>query len=136
MIISKPDMKKNLIYLLLLFCASLIGAQNSDARLGDSSSEFIYEIVEEHLESFEYTITEYTHEQSATRPTNVQLPSVTRTGSAQRTNSSNSPTGSALKFAASTISVHSALEYLSTNILNSGYSDSGSFFKSLCRLFI
>ena len=129
-------MKKNLIYLLLLFCASLIGAQTSDARLGDSSSEFIYEIVEEHLESFEYTITEYTHEQSATRPTNVQLPSVTRTGSAQRTNSSNSPTGSALKFAASTISVHSALEYPSTNILNSGYSDSGSFFKSLCRLLI
>ena len=129
-------MKKNLIYLLLLFCASLIGAQNSDARLGDSSSEFIYEIVEEHLESFEYTIAEYTHEQSATRPTNVQLPSVTRTGSAQRTNSSNSPTGSALKFAASTISVHSALEYLSTNILNSGYADSGTFFKSLCRLLI
>lgn len=129
-------MKKNLIYLLLLFCVSLIGSQNSDARLGDSSSEFIYEIVEEHLESFEYTITEYTHEQSATRPTNVQLPSVTRPGSAQRTNNSNSPTGSALKFAASTISVHSALEYLSTNILNSGYSDSGSFFKSLCRLLI
>ena len=129
-------MKKNLIYMLLLFCVSLFGSQNSDARLGDSSSEFIYEIVEEHLESFEYTITEYTHEQSATRPTNVQLPSVTRTGSAQRTNSSNSPTGSALKFAASTISVHSALEYLSTNILNSGYGDSGSFFKSLCRLLI
>ena len=129
-------MKKNLIYMLLLFCVSLFGSQNSDASLGDSSSEFIYEIVEEHLESFEYTITEYTHEQSATRPTNVQLPSVTRTGSAQRTNSSNSPTGPALKFAASTISVHSALEYLSTNILNSGYSDSGSFFKSLCRLLI
>ena len=129
-------MKKNLIYLLLLFCVSLLGSQNSDARFGDSSSEFIYEIVEEHLESFEYTITEYTHEQSATRPTNVQLPSVTRTGSAQRTNSSNSPTGSALKFAASNISLHSALEYLSTNILNSGYSDSGSFFKSLCRLLI
>ena len=129
-------MKKNLTYILLLFCVSLIGSQNSDARLGDSSSDCIYEIVEEHLESFEYTITEYTHEQSATRPTNVQLPSVTRTGSAQRTNSSNSPTGSALKFAASTICVHSASEYLSTNILNSGYSDSGSFFKSLCRLLI
>ena len=129
-------MKKNLIYLLLLFCASLIGAQNSDAYSENSSADSIYEVVEEHLESFEYTITEYTHEQSATRPTNVQLPSVTRTGSAQRTNSSNSPTGSALKFAASTICVHSALEYLSTNILNSGYSDSGSFFKSLCRLLI
>ena len=129
-------MKKNLIYLLLLFCVSLLGSQNSDIYPDDSSTDYIYEIVEEHLESFEYTITEYTHEQSATRPTNVQLPSVTRTGSAQRTNSSNSPTGSALKFAASTISVHSALEYLSTNILNSGYSDSGSFFKSLCRLLI
>lgn len=129
-------MKKNLIYLLLFFCVSLVGSQNSDTYPGDSSTDYIYEIVEEHLESFEYTITEYTHEQSATRPTNVQLPSVTRTGSAQRTNSSNSPTGSALKFAASTISVHSALEYLSTNILNSGYSDSGSFFKSLCRLLI
>lgn len=129
-------MKKNLIYLLLLFCASLIGAQNSDARLGDSSSDYIYEIVEEHLESFEYTITEYTHEQSATRPTNVQLPSVTRTGSAQRTNSPNSPTGSALKFAVSTICVHSASEYLSSNILNAGYTDSGTYFKSLCRLLI
>lgn len=129
-------MKKNLIYLLLLFCVSLLGSQNSDIYPGDSSTDYIYEIVEEHLESFEYTITEYTHEQSATRPTNVQLPSVTRTSSAQRTNSSNSPTGSALKFAASTFFVHSALEYLSSNILNSGYSDSGSFFKSLCRLLI
>lgn len=129
-------MKKNLIYMLLLFCVSLLGSQNSDTYPGDSSSDFIYEIVEEHLESFEYTITEYTHEQSATRPTNVQLPSVTRTGSAQRTNSSNSPTGSALKFAASTFFVHSASEYLSSNILNAGYTDSGTYFKSLCRLLI
>lgn len=129
-------MKKNLIYLLLLFCVSLLGSQNSDTYPGDSSTDYIYEIVEEHLESFEYTITEYTHEQSATRPTNVHLPSVTRTGSAQRTNSSNSPTGSALKFAASTFFVHSALEYLISNILNAGYTDSGTYFKSLCRLLI
>ena len=136
MLSGRLNMKKNLIYIILLFCVSLVGSQNTDSYIGDSSIENIYEVVEEHLESFRYTIAESTQEQSATRPTNVQLPSVTRTGSAQRTNSSNSPTGSALKFAASTFFVHSDSEYLSSNILNAGYTDSGTYFKSLCRLLI
>ena len=129
-------MKKNLIYIILLFCVSLVGSQNTDSYIGDSSIENIYEIVEEHLESFEYTITEYTHEQSATRPTNVQVPSITRTSTAHRPQNSNSHTGSAYKADINAHNYTCALNYSDSRSLISGFTDSSTYFKSLCRLLI
>ena len=127
-------MKKSLLYLLILFCVSLVTAQKVDYE--DSSIVGLTEIAQENFEQFEYSITEYTHEQSATRPTNVQVPSVSRTNSAHRTNSVNSPTGFALKSDLNSHNYSRALKYLNSNILTAGFRDSSSYFKSLCRLII
>ena len=128
-------MRKSLLYLLILFCVSLVTAQKVNYE--DSSAAGLAEIVQENFEDFEYSITEYTHEQSATRPTNVQVPSVSRTNSAHRTNSVNSPTGFALKSDLNSSHNYSrALKYLNSNILTAGFRDSSSYFKSLCRLLI
>ena len=127
-------MKKSLLYLLILFCVSLVAAQKVDYE--DSSIVGLTEIAQENFEQFEYSITEYTHEQSATRPTNVQVPSVSRTNSAHRTNSVNSPTGFALKSDLNSHNYSRAIKYLNSNILTAGFRDSSSYFKSLCRLII
>lgn len=127
-------MKKSLLYLLILFCVSLVAAQKVDYE--DSSIGGLTEIAQENFEQFEYSITEYTHEQSATRPTNVQVPSVSRTNTAHRTNSVNSPTGFALKSDLNSHNYSRALKYLNSNILTAGFCDSSSYFKSLCRLLI
>ena len=127
-------MRKSLIYILILFCVSLVTAQKVDYE--DSSIVDLTEIAQENFEQFEYSITEYTHEQSATRPTNVQVPSVSRTNTAHRTNSVNSPTGFALKSDLNSHNYSRALKYLNSNILTAGFCDSSSYFKSLCRLII
>lgn len=127
-------MKKSLLYLLILFCVSLVAAQKVDYE--DSSIVGLTEIAQENFEQFEYSITEYTHEQSATRPTNVQVPSFSRTNTAHRTNSVNSPTGFALKSDLNSHNYSRALKYLNSNILTAGFCDSSSYFKSLCRLLI
>ena len=127
-------MKKNLLYLLLLFCVSLVAAQNVDYE--DSTVAEQLEIIQENFEKFEFTFTEYTHEQSATRPTNVHVPSITRTASAYRSNSSNSPTNSGLKYDSNASGLTTALYYQCTNLVISGFSDAGTYFKSLCRLII
>ena len=127
-------MKKSLLYLLILFCVSLVAAQKVDYE--DSSIVGLTEIAQENFEQFEYSITEYTHEQSATRPTNVQVPSVSRTNTVHRTNSVNSPTGFALKSDLNSHNYSGALKYLNSNILTAGFWDSSSYFKSLCRLLI
>lgn len=127
-------MKKNLLYLLIVFCASLVAAQNVDYE--DSTAAEQLEIIQENFEKFEYTFTEYTHEQSATRPTNVHVPSITRTASAYRSNNSNSPTNSGLKSDNNASRLTTALYYQCTNLVISGFSDAGTYFKSLCRLII
>jgi hypothetical protein len=127
-------MKKSLLYLLILFCVSLVTAQKVDYE--DSSIVDLTEIAQENFEQFEYSITEYTHEQSATRPTNVQVPSVSRTNSAHRNNSVNSPAGFALKSDLKSHHCSCVLKYLNSNILTAGFKDSSSYFKSLCRLII
>ena len=127
-------MKKSLLYLLILFCVSLVAAQKVDYE--DSSIVALTEIAQENFEQFEYSITEYTHEQSATRPTNVQVPSVSRTNSAHRSNNVNSPAGFALKSDLKSHDYFRALKYLNSNILTAGFLDSSSYFKSLCRLLI
>lgn len=127
-------MKKSLLYLLILFCVSLVAAQKVDYE--DSSIVGLTEIVQENFEQFEYSITEYTHEQSATRPTNVQVPSVSRTNTAHRSNNVNSPTGFALKSDLKSHHCSCVLKYLNSNILTAGFWDSTSYFKSLCRLLI
>jgi hypothetical protein len=127
-------MRKSLLYLLLLSCVSIFTTQKLNYE--DSSAAGLAEIVQENFEDFEYSITEYTHEQSATRPTNVQVPSVSRTNSAHRSNSVNSPAGSALKSDLKSHNYPGALKYLNTNLLTAGFADSSSYFKSLCRLII
>lgn len=127
-------MRKSLLYLLILFCVSLVAAQRVDYE--ESASHLLSEIPLENFEKFEYSITEYTHEQSATRPTNVQVPSVSRTNSAHRTNNGNSPAGFSLKSDLNSHNYSRALKYLNSNILTAGFRDSSSYFKSLCRLLI
>ena len=127
-------MRKSLVYILISFCVSLFAAQNIDGM--DSSSADISEFAQISYEEGEYSITEYTHEQSATRPTNVQVPSVSRTNSAHRNNGVNSPAGFALKSDLKSHHCSCVLKYLNSNILTAGFKDSSSYFKSLCRLII
>lgn len=112
----------------------MFATQNIDSK--ESSSADISEFAQTSYEEFEYSITEYTHEQSATRPTNVQVPGVSRTNSAHRNNSVNSPAGFALKSDLKSHNYPGALKYLNTNLLTAGFADSSSYFKSLCRLII
>ena len=127
-------MRRSLIYILILFCVSMFATQNIDSK--ESSSADISEFAQTSYEEVEYSITEYTHEQSATRPTNVQVPSVSRTNSAHRSNSVNSPAGFALKSDLKSHHCSCVLKYLNSNILTAGFKDSSSYFKSLCRLII
>ena len=128
-------MRKNLLYLIVLFCVSLVATQRIDIE--DSSFVDQSKITHEDIREFQYSITESTHEQSATRPTNVQVPSISRTHSAHRSgNSVYSPTGFALKSDLNSHDYSGALKYLNSNILTAGFIDSSSYFKSLCRLLI
>ena len=127
-------MRKSLIYILMLFCVSMFATQTVDIK--ESSSAGISEFAQSSYEESEYSITEYTHEQSATRPTNVQFPGVSRTNSAHRNNSVNSPSGFALKSDLKSHHCSCVLKYLNSNTLTAGFKDSSSYFKSLCRLII
>lgn len=118
----------------MLFCVSMFATQTVDIK--ESSSADISEFAQSSYEESEYSITEYTHEQSATRPTNVQVPGVSRTNSAHRNNSVNSPSGFALKSDLKSHHCSCVLKYLNSNILIAGFGDSSSYFKSLCRLII
>ena len=126
-------MRRSLIYILIVFCVSLFVTQNIGSI---ETSADISEFAQVSYEEVEYSITEYTHEQSATRPTNIQVPGVSRTNSAHRNNSVNSPAGSALKSDLKSLNYPGALKYLNTNLLTAGFADSSSYFKSLCRLII
>ena len=124
-------MKRKLLYILILFCVSLLGSQRLD--IGDNS-----DIIEtlDYLNASEYTITEYIHEQCATRPTNVQVPSMTRTTTTHRGQNSNSNTNSAYKSDINVQNYGCVLDYANSQVLISGFSDSCAYFISLCRLII
>ena len=88
-------MRKSLLYILIMFCVSLIAAQIKD-HISPTETDSI-EIIQENFKENECLISEYTHKQCATRPSNVQVPSITRTHSAHRSNNVNSPTSCAVK---------------------------------------
>ena len=122
------------IYILITVCASLLGAQKFD--FADSDNDQITESALDSFKTSEYSITEYTHEQSATRPTNVQVPSITRTTTANRCNSSNSQTNSAYKSDQYSLNYISTSDYSDNQSLNSGHTDSGTYFNCLCKRLI
>ena len=122
------------IYILITACASLVGVQKLD--FADTCQNEITESVHYSFETSEYSITEYTHEQSATRPTNVQVPSITRTTTANRCNSSNSQTKSAYKSDQYSQNYICASDYSDSQSLNSGHTDSGTYFNCLCKRLI
>ena len=109
------------IYILITVCASLLGAQKFD--FADSDNDQITESALHSFETSEYSITEYTHEQSATRPTNVQVPSITRT-TAGRCNNSNSQNNYAYKSDQYSQNYFTCLDYSDNQSLNSGHTDS------------
>ena len=127
-------MRKSLLYILILFCVSLIAAQIKDHVFPTETDSI--EIIQENFEENECSISEYTQKQCATRPSNVQVPSLTRTHSAHRSNNVNSPTSFAVKSDFKSSNISGAHKYLSYNILTAGFSDSDSYFNSLCRLII
>ena len=122
------------IYILITVCASLLGAQKFD--FADSDNDLITESALQSFETSEYSITEYTHEQSATRPTNVQVPSITRTTTANRCNSSNSQTNSAYRSDHTSQNYICASDYSDSQSLNAGHTDSGTYFNCLCKRLI
>ena len=122
------------IYILITACASLVGVQKLD--FADTCQNEITESVQYSFETSEYSITEYTHEQSATRPTNVQVPSITRTTTANRCNNSNSQTNSAYKSDQYSQNYICASDYSDNQSLNSGHKDSGTYFNCLCKRLI
>ena len=122
------------IYILITVCASLLGAQKFD--FADSDNDLITESALHSFETSEYSITEYTHEQSATRPTNVQVPSITRTTTANRCNSSNSQTNSAYRSDHTSQNYICASDYSDFQSLNAGHTDSGTYFNCLCKRLI
>ena len=122
------------IYILITICASLLGAQKFD--FADSDNDLITESALHSFKASEYSITEYTHEQSATRPTNVQVPSITRTTTANRCNSSNSQTNSAYKSDQYSLNYICASDYSDSQSLNAGHTDSATYFNCLCKRLI
>ena len=124
-------MKRKLLYILILFCVSLLGVQRFNIKEDTNICP-----TQEYLNTSEYSITEYTHEQSATRPTNVHVPSITRTTTAHRSHNHNSNYNSAYRYDINAPLNFGALNYSASQALISGYSDSGSYFDSLCRLLI
>ena len=122
------------IYILITVCASLLGAQKFD--FADSDNDQITESAQHSFETSEYSITEYTHEQSATRPTNVQVPSITRTTTANRCTSSNSQTNSAYRSDHTSHNYICASDYSDSQSLNAGHTDSGTYFNCLCKRLI
>ena len=127
-------MRKSLLHILIMFCVSLIAAQIKD-HISPTETDSI-EIIQENFKENECLISEYTHKHCATRPSNVQVPSITRTHSAHRSNNANSPTSFAVKSDFKSSNISGAHKYLSYNILTAGFSDSDLYFKSLCRLII
>ena len=122
------------IYILITFCASLLGAQESD--VAEDCHKYVAESVQHSFDTSEYSITEYTHKQSATRPTNVQVPSITRTTTANRCNNSNSQTNSAYKSDQYSLNYICTSDYSDNQSLNSGHTDSGTYFNCLCKRLI
>lgn len=125
------DMRKNLIYMILLLCISFLTMHDVSVQHMEKGSEEISFTVSD------YTLSEYSHEQSASRPTNISVPSFVRTGSAGRNSSNSSGNGlCGLKSENQPLSWLEALKYLNTPLLTAGFSDSRSFLLSLCRLII
>ena len=121
------------IYILIMVCASLLGAQESD--VADDCHKYVAESVQHSFDTSEYSITEYTHKQSATRPTNVQVPSITRT-TAGRCNNSSSQNNSAYRSDQYSQNYFTCLDYSDSQSLNSGHTDSGTYFNCLCKRLI
>lgn len=122
-------MKRNLIITFILCCISLMTMHSADhTQESDQISATI-------ATPSEFTITEYTHEHSASRPTNITVPSIVRTSAGR----SNPNTGGNFNFSsqeARTQSIIALSGCLRSNLLSCGYSDSGSLFISLGKLII
>lgn len=122
-------MKRNLIITFILCCISLMTMHSAD-----HSQEFD-QISTTIATPSVFTITEYTHEHSASRPTNITVPSIVRTSAGR----SNPNTGGNSNFSsqeARTQSIIALSGCLRSNLLSCGYSNSGSLFISLGKLII
>lgn len=117
--------------MLLLLCISFLTMHDVSVQHVDADLEEISFVISD------YTLSEYSHEQSASRPTNISVPSFVRTGSAGRHSSNSSgSTLAGLKSENQSVSWLVALRYLNTSLLAAGFSDSRSILLSLCRLLI
>lgn len=126
-------MKKNLFYMLLFLCISFLTMHDVSVQHEHAETDFdeISFVVSD------YTLSEFSHEQSASRPTNISVPTFVRTASASRYNSNSSGNGqTCLKAESMTLSWLKSLKYLEYSFHSSGFSDSRRFLLSLCRLTI
>ena len=117
--------------MLLLLCISFLAMHDASVQHEVTDLEEISFAISD------YTLSEYSHEQSASRPTNISVPSFVRTGSASRHSSNSSGGGLAgLKSENQPLSRLETLKHLNTPLLSAGFSDSRSILLSLCRLLI
>lgn len=125
-------MRKNLFYIILLLCISFLTMHDdrSVSCVAADNKEISFNISG-------YTLSEYTHEQSACRPTSISVPSVVRTASSGRQTFNPWGTGQAgLKSENQLSSWLETIKFLKTPLSSAGFSDSRSFLLSLCRLII
>ena len=121
-------MKRNLIISVILCCISMMTVHSSDI---DVKSEQICPV----FSQSEFRIGEYTHEQSASRPSDISVPSIARTP-AGRCNQNSGGNSLSNKCENQTHSNITESRYSHFNRLSCGHTDSGSLFISLCNLLI
>lgn len=123
-------MKKTLIYSILTLCISLLIMHDQKYIIPESGTT-----QSSYTEYTDYCISEFSHEQSPARPSNIAVPSIARTAQGNRSNESSSSFNHACRTENSLSHVFLTIKRQKA-LLPSGYTDISTFFISLCKLLI
>ena len=120
-------MKKTLIYAILTLCISFMTMHDQKSIVQESGTSY--------SSYTEYCISEFSHEQSPARPSNIAVPSIASTVQRNRRTASSSTFNHACR------TEHSLAHgfYIISRqkaLLSTGYTDISAFFISLCKLLI
>ena len=120
-------MKKTLIYAILTLCISFMTMHDQKSIVPEGGTSY--------SSYTEYCISEFSHEQSPARPSNIAVPSIARTIQGNR----NSDSSSSFNLACRTENSLAHGFYIISRqkaLLSTGYTDISAFFISLCKLLI
>lgn len=123
-------MKKTLIYAILTLCISFLTMHDQKYIIKENVTAH-----STYTEYSDYCISEFSHEQSPARPSNIAVPSIARTVQGNRSNESSSTFSLACRTDNSPARRFHIISRQKA-LLSSGYTDISAFFISLCKLII